>query len=269
MLAGAPNSHSLHMLNVEAVGDKFRATIKKERQRQGAIFTQQLRIVCGEGSRHAVAKCNNTWMGVIENNARPHLTNLIEGRECALKWPAQLAVASWIAVKAIVAEYTFLPNVSISEKERRFVWKNKRPPGHWNIWIGKYLGSAWKPANFMHRSFRADWVPPEMEAATPRSVISEAGGVTMNTQSTSIAIGELFIQVHSSALPTFQTSFGGIFTEKLQQLWPPPKDRFLKMFHQKIKWPPNHGGLIDDDVAFIANALFNDSMRIRDFPFVD
>jgi hypothetical protein len=37
------------------------------------------------------------------------------------------------------------------------------------------------------------------------------------------------------------------------------------VFHKTLKWPPKAGALIDDEVTFIADAFFNDSMGIGRF----
>jgi len=258
---------------VKDKNNQLKSQITETKPQHGSIFTKKVKVVCGKTP--GTTRCNDTWMSRIETQAKPYLMALINGEKFLLPWQGQLPVAAWIAVKTIVVEYVHLPTVAITERERRYVWHHQRPPLKWKIWIGWYRGADWKPASFRRRSFTVHWAPPVGEMMTEgfadlgtdlhRFSLSEPSAC--NTQATTFVIGDLLIHVISSSHYSVVSGFGfpGMIGKKLQQLWPPPRDCFLRIFHKKIKWPPSDG-LNDDDVAFISDAFFDNSTDINSFP---
>jgi hypothetical protein len=86
-------------------------------------------------------QCNGGWMSTIEDAARPILTAMIEDQRITLDIEDQEKVATWLGLKAIVAQHT-LPQGQIA-----FEWTNafaieKRAPTSWQIRIARYQGTV-------------------------------------------------------------------------------------------------------------------------------
>jgi hypothetical protein len=64
--------------------------------RQGHAYSETFKVVC--------ERCNNGWMGQIEEAAKPILIPLIQAQQTSLFRNNRKALAEWIALKAIVID---------------------------------------------------------------------------------------------------------------------------------------------------------------------
>ena len=83
-------------------------------------------------------------MSSVEEWAKPALIPLINGTASFLDHDSQGAVATWIAMKTMVAEYLDPSKVAITLGERQFLRDQRlAPSANWRIWIGNYERTKW------------------------------------------------------------------------------------------------------------------------------
>ena len=151
------------------------------------------------GLKAVCEKCNNEWMGSIEEWAKPSLVPMINGTSAFLTYDSQRAIATWIAMKTMVAEFFDRSYVAIPLRERHFLKTNRLPPDNWKVWIGNYKRGAWA----------GQW------AHTASGIASSIGLATRNpeipnTQTTTLVIGQLYCHVFSArSLPWLMASSSG------------------------------------------------------------
>jgi hypothetical protein len=125
------------VFNISAV-DRTAKTIA------GDVRNRGIKAVCG--------KCNSGWMSSIEERAKPALRPLTKGAPAFLNRDSQSDVATWIAMKTMVAEYFDPTKIAIPLSERQFLRDNRRAPdANWRIWIGNYERTKWG-AQLVHGS---------------------------------------------------------------------------------------------------------------------
>jgi hypothetical protein len=114
-------------------------------KRPGDVRDWQVPCVC--------AACNNGWMRQqIDNRARPIMIPLIKGQQLRLSPDQQRIVATWAAMKAMVAEYGESEAVTTHHAQRKYLMKNRLPPKKgWSVWIARVFG---------HAAWAAHLVPP-------------------------------------------------------------------------------------------------------------
>ncbi len=92
-------------------------------------------------SRCVCGPCNGGWMSDIESAATWPLTEMIEGRSVALALNEQEAVATWLALRAIVEQHSRSEPPPAGWGKRFYA--TKRPPTEWQVRIGEYGGTGW------------------------------------------------------------------------------------------------------------------------------
>jgi hypothetical protein len=107
-----------------------RVTVSGEQQRwKQPVFAQKVKIAC--------ARCNNGWMSQIEEQAKPLVAPMANGTTTRLKPRHQARLATWAALKALVAEHQsraserFIPAAHYRE-----FYGTKRPLETMRIWLG-------------------------------------------------------------------------------------------------------------------------------------
>lgn len=122
-----------------------------------------------------------------------------------------------------------------------------------------------KPVWFEHISYAKKRAPPYMEGVLRRAAVVES--TANNIQQTTFVIGESLIHAASAPDAFDIRNFTRPISTKLQPLWPLPTDPFLKVIHGPVHWPPESGGLNDQEVDYISKFNFNDAMAIGKMPF--
>jgi hypothetical protein len=181
---------------------------------QGDIKTRQLRILC---EYH----CNNGWVNHVEDSTKEFLIPLINGDFFTLTGEHQAKFALWLAIACIVWEYTDPPTQAIPKEDRDFIYEKRKPPPNWSMWVGNYKGNDWKNRYRHHGGYV---VPRELFAE--RDIV---GPNAPNSQTSSLQIGELFMHVSSSTVPTAWQFDHGVDFPGMLRLWP------LKP--RPIQWP--------------------------------
>jgi hypothetical protein len=212
------------------------------RIRAGDPLSSQVPVVCGP--------CNSGWMSRLQDEAKPFLIPLFEGKDCALDPSARTAISAWITMATMTSEYVSRDStkIAISQGERDWLMNNRIPPEGWRIWIGRHHVKNWA-GQWIHATFPF--------ASSGMNIPNEHR--LPNTQTTAIQIGALYIFVISSV-------FGVI-----PRIWDwsnaPRARRCLRQL-----WPHNNGTLIwpgldmsDDDADTFARAFhrYNDDLAQR------
>lgn len=211
--------------------DRSEVSIKR---RTGDPHSQRIRCVC--------KNCNNGWMSKIQESTKPYLVPMLKGERDSFYKNGQTALAAWVGMFVMVAEYADRDKVSISARERRRLLQRKRPPAHWRIWIGKYERSTGVERWFHHViPIAKDGVQIVTNGSIPRS----------NTQTSTILLGDHLVihAMSSSVAPGIikRWRHAPDIASKMRQIWP-IQDRY-------VCWPPD--GILDEmDIQNLANRFF-------------
>ncbi len=201
-------------------------------KRPGDVRDWQVLCVC--------ASCNNGWMRrEIDDRARPIMIPLIKGQRIRLSSSEQRIVATWAAMKAMVAEYSESECVTTHHAQRKYLRRHNLPPKTgWSVWIAHYRQSSapmlWFASPFL--------VLPDNVVARRR----DRRATYYNGQASTQIIGELLIHVIRSPHPRLATMFRFHLPcgRAIFRIWPPTV--------YGLHWP---AGTIDDRTAsYIAEA---------------
>jgi len=221
--------------------------------RPGDIRDWQIRCVCER-------TCNNGWMRkAVEDRARPILLPLIKGDSVRITPAQQELIATWATMKAMVAEWTIRGNVTTNHMQRkRMMWRQLPPERNWGVWIGRFVipFAFWLPC-IGHPKWESHpflLLSDTVAARRPNKIATY-----FNSQSSTQVIGELFIHVLRSPMPTliprwrFSPPNGGT----IFRIWPRTAT--------SIVWPQRT--MTDLDAVCTANAFMNFVLSIqrRDF----
>jgi hypothetical protein len=117
---GITNKHFLHQRIVGKQGTRDRHALQI---RAGASpLHSKVAIVCTD--------CNSSWLSRIQENAKPHLLPLLEGKtNIVIGATAQKAIATWATMATITGEFIHrrLSSIAISN-EARETFKDTRAP---------------------------------------------------------------------------------------------------------------------------------------------
>jgi hypothetical protein len=192
---------------------------------QGQVNVIQIRAVCRSKTKgtNSLGKtgCNNGWMNHQDDGIKPILTPLILGQPAVLGPEQQRALASWIAMKVMVTEYSEPEDVVSTQEERSAMFNQRTVPAHWKIWIARQTGQLWR-TGYLRQS--ATLGTPD-ETGTP---IPPGGSRAKNTQLISIGFGYLVVHVFSTRVPEMR--------------WDYPQGTLFRIhpFRDTLVWPPRN-----------------------------
>ncbi len=206
----------------------------------GDIRDWQIACVCG-GLKNT---CNSGWMKELEDRAMPILIPLLQGKHVFLTPIQQEVIASWTALKCIVAEYE-IGLVTTSREQRVRMYNFQKPPEiGWAVWIGRGTNQLNYPA----------WSSAALKITDNNNSEIDDANNQFNGHSTTQMIGELFIHVmrFPGGLLPQNWNFGVPFADKLSLIWPPSKSI--------LNWPrdvlsPKEMGNIANSVRDYANRV--------------
>ena len=151
-------------------------------KKQGGVHTKSARKYC--------ADCNNGWMALIGEAAKPIATRLIKGDPTLLTLAHQTKLATWLSLTAMVADLQTRMNTRFPDSDRQYMFDHRATPLHWYVLLGYYGGSAISPIAFDYSvsTFRQD------DATSALIVAAHSVAVTM---------GHMFslVIVHAPPLP--------------------------------------------------------------------
>ena len=99
---------------------------------QGSVNTIKIKAVCTSKPRSTNSLgetgCNNGWMSELDTAVKPILTPLVLDQQTILGKDRQRVLATWIAMKVMVAEHSDPQRVVSTSEDRTFLMKNLSPP---------------------------------------------------------------------------------------------------------------------------------------------
>jgi hypothetical protein len=151
-------------------------------------------------------------MNDLENEARPYLTPMIQGRGIHLYREGQTAVASW-AVKTALAVHLTTPERAAPAEHYLEITATRRPPGQTQVWLAAFDGSV----AAHHRS-------SELSLDTPTD--------HADAYATTLSIGHLIVQVFGYVwAEDIAVRPGGTWAQATQGIWP--------IRGEPVNWPPS------------------------------
>ena len=215
------------------------------RTRAGDPLDSQVRIVC--------AKCNSGWMSEIQEAAKPHLIPLFDGETCVVHERAQQVIAAWIAMATMTGEHLSMDKkrIAIPQFDRDWIMNRQSAPRDWGIWLGRYERQTWP----------TQWV----KATFPIADVDDIKDVKLddvtraNLQTTSFAIGQLFVFVMSCEFPEVARLWdwrtAPTALARLKKIWPLSKN--------EIRWPPPSFGDREAQAFAMAVITYYENLAIR------
>jgi hypothetical protein len=203
--------------------------------RNGDMLTTKYRKVCRE--------CNNGWISVVEEAAKPIAQKLILGKEFTIENDELLTFSIWISIVTVMAEYSHPPTIAISADDVHYIYLYRRPLPLCRIYIGQYLGSEYAPYRYRHVA----------TAVVDGDTYKDGDPVPSraNTQVSIHVVGEMLAVVDSVSEEKFESLMSERRSRKdLVPIWPGPE--------QAIAWPPRNAF---GDAA--VDSLFNDRRSLN------
>jgi hypothetical protein len=106
--------------------------------------------------------CNNEWMSVLQEQARPYLAGFFRGDEAHLDGAAQAAIAAWLAMTAMTGSWanSDYGGWGIPRTLRRQLQSTSQVPQGMRIWIAPCTHDD-RPAGLVARAVRYRLIPLE------------------------------------------------------------------------------------------------------------
>ena len=187
-------------------------------QRQQRLSSKKFPVVC--------RNCNSGWMSRLEDQVRPFLEPMIQGRFAALNADRQRLLAEWLALKTFVFDYERMergPHFVIQTQAERtaFMTHGQMPPG-FRAWIGYGVGDEWAV-----RASRARAL--SLTLPTPLPPDFDPTGIPKNVHSITWGVGNLRVFITSTVDSNVYRGLGWTIPSFIR-LWPAGTPDFI--------WPP-------------------------------
>ena len=147
--------------------------------------------------RHVCQACNNGWMSVLQNDAKPILIPLLQGGRISLFKNERLILARWIVMFCMVAEFMDRSGlrIGISQEARTYLKEKGSVPLGWKIWVALLHQNA-RPSVWIHNTLPIEDIKKKIEIIT-----NEEGIALPNSQTTTFTIGRMLASTFSTPLP--------------------------------------------------------------------
>jgi hypothetical protein len=191
---------------------------------KGDHRSRGLRVVC--------RGCNSGWMSQIQNNAKPALLPLLQGRRYIPNREQQRRIAAWAVMFTMVFEFADKLTIAVDGTQREHFKRHMRPPKNWMVWVASFSGTAQSGTAF-HRGLGL------VDDENPKNAVAHE----CNTQLTIGAAGAF-------CFLTFYTAHDFVLTEGGSKL------RLLcANLGMRRVWPPvggnQRGDAVIDDSTFM------------------
>ncbi|GGE40402.1 hypothetical protein [Pedobacter psychrotolerans] len=100
-----------------------------EKLKQGRLGVKRLKIVC--------AKCNNHWMSIIENEAKPIVKRLVNEQKVTLTQKERESIAVWMMLVSIILENDQPDSMAVDKEEREALYNFQVPTGKWEFFLAR------------------------------------------------------------------------------------------------------------------------------------
>jgi hypothetical protein len=220
--------HHIHLTRIPSPNIP---NISEFRIRAGDPLRANVRVVCED--------CNNGWLGQIQEQTKPILISLLQGKTTTLGPPAQAQLAQWCTMATMTGEFIDRDPLGqgITLAERQLLWKQSAIPPNWRIWVARYQRYKWK-GQWIHFTL-------PIFGSEDSSSLQPGDPAAPNTQTTTFVVGELYVHVMSS------TGY-----PDLPAKWIWPTSRLARPARENfIAWPPE--SLTDGDADTIPTLFSN------------
>jgi hypothetical protein len=228
-----PRTLPRHRLVTTVVFDD--RTEERTRRREGDPHTRTVRCVC--------EPCNNGWMSRLQEEAKPIVGPMLQGRSARLNRREQAKLASWAAMMVMVAEFMDRNMVAVPQHQRNFLRREKRIPTRWRVLIASREPSD--HSRFTHHALALTKPGQKIEPAGPHGVAPS------NTQTSTICLGEHLVVhvISSNTVPDIiqRWEFPDRLAPALKQIWP--------IVENDVSWPLAET-LHPEDLAYLAEVFF-------------
>jgi hypothetical protein len=186
--------------------------IVERKVRHGHVFTKRFRLVC--------KRCNTGWMSGNEDDVKPILIPMLEGRAITLLKRHRIRLATWLALKVMLTECIDPFDAVINEFERDDFRLNQKIPIGLRIWVASHDSLDWY-TGYWHQTLltHLGTRPPEAERLSK----------CKNVQTTAIGIGHLFTLSFATTIRELKFTPNIMILRKIRRLHP-PRD-------QPVVWP--------------------------------
>jgi len=197
--------------------DKLFKNIKSETlDRPGLTFTKSIRAVC--------APCNNGWMNTIEQAARPVLTPMFNSESLTLTEAMRDALATWCAMKFMVAEHMRRDHHTTPEDVRRQFMNTKVAPDFFRIWALRCGDGGWESG------FSRNTAVVSLANKLPD------GLSVRNTQSITWGVGDVLFYHTATLIPNLHFGISPAVDGLSVQLWPRIPDDIAWPVGRRLHW---------------------------------
>lgn len=180
---------------------KSPSILQKKSERPGNLITKKFRVVC--------KKCNNGWMGQLEERIKPTLLSIIENKSVTLAEQTLSILSRWIVMKVIVAEQSEEGTQLTPEVDRKKFYENEKIPDYFRVYIARQK-TRHESAYFRHSVTLA----LSMDGPLP-----PLNGMGRNTQIVSFLIGSLFVYVTAARVGNFDLE-SRLNLKQLRRIYP-------------------------------------------------
>jgi hypothetical protein len=166
-------------------------------------------------------RCNDGWMSLLEDRARPILSEMILGNAIMIDRVQQLRIAQWATKCAMVFD-SMDPGARFYDASERFHFRETLTPApSTNVWLGNYSGSTFR-ALTVHRT-----VP-----------LNGHQGIPYKGHIQTMVFGRLVIQTFSVKRLIDKDGSVGLL-DMLPKQWDQSTIRVWPVSVDAIRWPPS------------------------------
>lgn len=198
------NSHIQFTTHTRQVGPDAMAIRPDIQSKRGHGLARTLRKFC--------ERCNNGWMSQVDQRAAAPLAELITGAKSRLDEEDCRSVAAWIAMKAIVGEYTHPESAAIPAADRHHVMTAISAPPHWRIYVGRIAPPA--------EGLQAGYQHYRLNVGIR---FEETLIIPTNVQVTTFTLGHVVVVATSVSEPQLERVLERVSLNNMRALWPLPQ----------------------------------------------
>lgn len=158
---------------------------RSKKTKPGHLHTKKVKAVC--------KNCNNGWMSVMEQDAKPSLEPLINGEIVSLDASMLALLARWAALKAIVSEHDQPRTHVTPQADRTLFMEAGTIPSYFNIYMVSHKCES-----------RSGYVRTSHTVAlTKDGPVPPLDGREKNTQQISFILGSVMLHINAARVDGF------------------------------------------------------------------
>ena len=121
-----PNKRAFHFVSSSKTGGQI---TRGKLNRPGDLHAQRLQVVC--------KSCNETWMGKLQEAAKPIIVPLLNDNWDYLGEREQRILAAWAIMFTMVNEFSHPESVAAPQRHRDQFRNTSTIPPDWSVWLGR------------------------------------------------------------------------------------------------------------------------------------